>query len=150
MNLVSGAESWKDGPVNDTAWESLVQHLSRLETLHGVLGTLGWDEQTMMPKNAAPLRGRQRALLAELAHEWLVDERVGGWLDAIEGSDDPVRRACHRNLGREHRRERGVPAALVGELARARTEGFAAWIDAKKASDFSLFLPSLERLPDLV
>ncbi|MCB9594528.1 MAG: carboxypeptidase M32 [Sandaracinaceae bacterium] len=134
---------------DNTSWDSLVDHVARIETLRGVMGTLGWDEQVMMPPKAQPLRGAQRALLSRLGHEWLIDERIGGWLADLEGSDDPVRRACHRNLGRTYRREQRIPAELVDQLARARSEGFAAWIDAKKHSDFARFAPNLERLLEL-
>ncbi len=140
---------WNTTRVNHTSWDALVAHLSKLETLEGVMGTLGWDEQTMMPPNAQPLRGAQRALLSRLAHEWQTDERIGGWLADLEGETDPVRRACATNLGRSYRREKRVPAELVDQLARARSEGFAAWIEAKKRSDYSRFAPSLTRLLEL-
>lgn len=135
--------------MNDTSWDSLVEHVGRIETLRGVMGTLGWDEQTMMPPKAQRLRGAQRALLSRMEHEWITDARIGGWLEALEGDADPVRRACARNLGRTYRRERGVPAELVVALAEAKSEGFAAWIDAKKRSDFARFAPSLSRLVEL-
>lgn len=133
---------------SESSWDALVEHVRRMEVLEGIVGTLGWDEQTMMPAKAAGLRGAQQALLARLAHEWVTDPRIEGWLADIEGSDDPVRTACHRNLARQHARERRVPAELVDELAIARSEGFAAWLEAKKASDFRIFAPKLERLLD--
>jgi len=135
--------------VTNTSWDALVDHMGRIETLSGVLGTLGWDEQTMMPPNAQKLRGEQRALLSRLAHDWMTDERIGGWLSALEGAEDPVQRACHRNLNRSYQRERRVPGELVDQLARARSDGFAAWIDAKKHSDFERFAPHLKTLLDL-
>lgn len=135
--------------MSNTSWDLLVEHIGRLETLVGAIGTLGWDEQTMMPPKAATLRGSQRALLSRIAHDWLVDERLGGWLADIEGSVDPVKRACHRNVSREHLRERRVSGDLVSELAHARAAGFAAWLEAKKASDYSIFLPKLETLLEL-
>ncbi|MBN8616673.1 MAG: carboxypeptidase M32 [Deltaproteobacteria bacterium] len=130
------------------SWNDLVAHLSEIEILDGVGATLGWDEQTYMPKKAAGLRGSQMALLSRLSHERRTDARIGRWLEALDDKD-PVQRACARNLGRVYRREQRVPAALVDKLARARSEGFAAWIDAKAASDWQRFLPSLRTLRDL-
>ncbi len=135
--------------VTETSWDALVDHIGSIETLRGVLGTLGWDEQTMMPPNAQKLRGRQRALLSRLAHDRMTDPRIGDWLADLEDAEDPVQRACHRNLGRVYRRERRVPGELVDQLARARSDGFAAWIDAKKHADFSRFAPHLSTLLDL-
>lgn len=131
------------------SWSALVEHVRRVETLESVMGTLGWDEQTMMPPKGAALRGEQQALLSRLVHEAITDERVGRWLAELEADTDPVKVACRRNLGREHARERRVPATLVDQLARAKSEGFAAWLEAKRESDFARFEPSLRKLLDL-
>lgn len=137
--------------MQEREWSALVAHLTEVEILEGVMGVLGWDEQTYMPPKAAALRGSQQALLARLQHERLTDERIGRWLELLEGSHDadPVRAACARNLGRLYRREKRVPPALVDQLARARSEGFQAWIEAKKTARFERFAPILERLLDL-
>ncbi len=130
------------------SWSELVEHLKEIEILDGVSATLGWDEQTYMPKKAASLRGAQLALLSRLAHERRTDPRIGGWLAELDPSD-PIQRATRRNLGRLYEREQRVPAALVDKLARARSEGFAAWIEAKATSDWGRFLPSLRTLEAL-
>lgn len=127
---------------------ALRAHLSEIELLDGIAGTLGWDEQTYLPKSAAELRGAQTALLSRLSHERLTDPRIEGWLAALDGSD-PIQAACARNLGRSYRRERRVSASLVERTAIARSEGFAAWVEAKKSADFARFLPSLTKLLEL-
>lgn len=80
-------------------WNELVEHLREIEILEGVGATLGWDEQTYMPRKAAPLRGAQMALLSRLSHERRTDPRIGRWLEGLDTSD-PIQRACARNLGR--------------------------------------------------
>ncbi len=127
----------------------LVAHLRRIETVDGISNTLDWDQQTMMPPKAAALRGEQQALLAGLSHAYISDPRIGDWLTALEGSEDPVRAATSRNLGRTYRREKRVPADLVDALARAKSEGFGAWVQAKKSSDWASFEPKLQHLVDL-
>ncbi len=129
-------------------WSELVGHLKEIETLDGVTATLGWDEQTYMPRKAAALRGSQMALLSRLSHERRTDPRIGRWLEELDTSD-PVQRACARNLGRVYRREQRVSAELVDKLARARSDGFQAWLEAKAASDWGRFLPALRTLRDL-
>jgi carboxypeptidase Taq len=124
---------------------ALKAHLSEIETLDGVAATLGWDEQTYMPKKAAGLRGGQMALLSRLTHERVTDPRIGDWLEGLDPSD-PLQRACIRNLGRTYRRERRVPAELVDRLARVKSDAFQAWIEAKKNSSWSSFAPVLETL----
>lgn len=130
-------------------WRTLRAHVRRFEILEGVMGTLDWDERTMMPPKAAALRGEQQALLSGLWHEMICDARIESWLAGLEGTSDPLKVACRRNLGRDHRRERRVPIELVDRLARARSAGFAAWLEAKRESDFNRFAGPLETLLDL-
>jgi carboxypeptidase Taq len=127
---------------------ALKAHLSEIETLDGVAATLGWDEQTYMPKKAAALRGGQMALLSRLTHERVTDPRIGDWLDGLDPSD-PLQKACVRNLGRTYRRERRVPPGLVDRLARMKSDAFQAWIRAKKDSSFAAFAPAFETLLSL-
>ncbi|MDQ3033825.1 MAG: carboxypeptidase M32 [Myxococcota bacterium] len=139
--------------MQDSEWSALVAHLTEIETLEGVMGVLGWDEQTYMPPKAAALRGSQLALLSGLYHQRVTDERIGGWLELLESdartASDPVRSACLRNLGRLYRREKRVPAELVDKLARARSDGFQCWLEAKKTSSFARFTPVLKDLLEL-
>lgn len=133
----------------DEAWHALVARVRDLELIDGVRGLLGWDEATRMPKEAAPLRGRQQALLSAVAHRWLCDDEVGRLLRALEGTTDPVRAACLRNVGRAHHRARCVPETLVDEMAKASSEAFATWLEAKAARDVRPFLPHLSRMRTL-
>lgn len=128
-------------------FSELRAHLTELELIDGVIGTLGWDEQTYMPKAAAELRGAQTALLSKLSHERLTDPRIATWLGQLDAS--PLEAACARNLGRSYQREKRVSGELVERLAKARSEGFQAWIEAKKNRDFGRFLPVLESLVSL-
>lgn len=127
------------------SFDSLRAHLTELETLEGVAATLGWDEQTYMPKKAASLRGAQMALLSRLSHERITDARIGDWLETLDAAD-PLEKACARNLGRAYLRERRVPPDLVDRLARTKSDAFQAWIEAKKNSDWASFAPVLEKL----
>ncbi|MCS6858564.1 MAG: carboxypeptidase M32, partial [Sandaracinaceae bacterium] len=131
------------------SWKELVEHLKEIEVLESIAATLGWDEQTYMPKKAVTLRGSQMGLLAKLIHERRTDPRIESWLEGLDTSD-PVQAACARNLGRLYRREKRVPPTIVEALAKARSEGFRAWLEAKARSDWGLFLPALDRLIRLV
>lgn len=130
-----------------TAWEALTQHVSDLQTLEGVMGLLGWDQQTGMPPKAAAGRGAQSALLSTLHHQRLTDPRVGEWLSELESGElSTVQAAAVRNLRREYDRAVKIPEALVGRMARSQAAAFEAWIAAKGAGDFDAFAPHLEEL----
>ncbi|MCO4744972.1 MAG: carboxypeptidase M32 [Proteobacteria bacterium] len=132
-----------------SARESLSSHVQEIKTLGGILGLLSWDQQVKMPPGGAAARGQQMALASQLLHERASDPRLGEWIAELQGTEDVALKGGLRNLKRSHERAVRVPSALVGEMARAQAEGFGAWVQAKEASDFSQFAPSLERLVDL-
>lgn len=145
-----------------SAWDALRERVAELETLDGIGGLLGWDQNTYLPPHGAGPRGDQAALISRLSHERLIDPRVGEWLDEVAAMPDApgetfggrpldeVRRASVRVLRRRRDREVRVPADLVGALSRAQAAGFAAWLTAKRSSDFSVFAPALGEIVHLV
>lgn len=66
--------------------EALCKELREIESLQGIQGLLGWDEQTMMPAGAAAARGAQKAALAGTLHEKRTRPALG---EMIVGLDLP-------------------------------------------------------------
>ncbi len=130
------------------AWNDLLSHMQRIETLSNISALLHWDQQTGMPQAAGKGRGEQSAMLAGMVHELHVDPRVQDWLAAVEPGDDRTKQAAVRNLGRVVQRATCVPTELVERRARLESEGFAAWIDARQSGDFDRFAPLLQQLLD--
>ncbi len=128
------------------AWKQLKCRVGELEALNEVAQLLEWDQQTMMPAGGASHRGKHLAAIAGLQHTRLADLAVGGWLDTLGDSVDPVQRAAVRNLRRHHDRAVRVPVELVQRIAEASNTGFGAWLHAKASDDFSTFQPALETL----
>lgn len=115
---------------------------------------LGWDQNTYMPAGGAEARGNQLALISKLSHEWSTSQEMGRLLDDLvvyekqldPDSDD----ACLiRVAKREYDLDTRVPTEFVGEFAQATTKAFSTWAEARQKSDFSIFLPSLEKVVDL-
>jgi carboxypeptidase Taq len=132
------------------AWTALKVHVREIDTLTGIAGLLGWDQQTYQPPGGASNRGEQLSLLSRLRHERLVDPRVPDWLAAVaQGPVDEVQAAALRNLGRDHARAVKVPGALVERLSEASNRGFGTWIEAKQEHNFAKFAPVLEEILDL-
>ncbi|MBN2799378.1 MAG: carboxypeptidase M32 [Deltaproteobacteria bacterium] len=136
----------------DTAWNSLTERLSELETLEGLVGLLEWDQQTNMPARGGSNRGEQMALLSRTAHQRLTDPRVGEWLGALEAAPalSEVQAAALRNTRREYDRAVRVAPDLVERIARSQARGFESWISAKQSADFTAFAPALGELVELV
>jgi carboxypeptidase Taq len=134
----------------DGAQENLGPLRERLATigdLRSAASVLAWDRQTYMPAGGVPGRAEQLASLARVAHEMLVSPETGSLLeDAGEREPDSDDAALLRLARREHDRAIRLPARLVADTSRATALAEQAWIEAREESDWSLFVPHLDRV----
>jgi carboxypeptidase Taq len=133
------------------AYAELIRRNKEASLLRSCAEVLGWDEQTYMPLAGSPLRGEQMALLARMAHELATSPVIGDLLSQLETSDlvkegDTVEAANVREIRRSYNRAVKVPKALVEELARVTIAAQQVWRQARKESNFALFLPYLDRI----
>lgn len=133
------------------AFETLRSLCGTIYDLVGANQVLSWDEQTYMPPGAGEGRARQLATLQRLAHELFVGDEFGTALEAAiaEGADldpDSDQAGILRRLKRDFDKSRRVPAEWVEEFARAKSQAFQVWRQAKLESDFPAFQPELERI----
>ena len=102
-----------------TAYDDLMSHQRETQALSQVAGRLGWDQETMMPRGAAPQRGEEMAAMQSVIHGRQVDTRVADWLAEIDESTlDDVGRANMRHIRRSHTRASKVSAQLAARIAR--------------------------------
>ncbi len=105
-----------------------------------------------MPAGGLDQRSGQLAELAQITHERATDPRVGEWLAACESdaelTADPASDAAVNLRWWRHSYDRStkLPARLVVAMSRATSAGKAAWAQAREASDFKKFAPSLEHI----
>ncbi len=125
-----------------TAFDELMAFQRETEALGQVMGRLGWDQETMMPRGAAEQRAEEMAALDGVLHGRRTDPRIGDWLDKA----DPQDRVAQRNVALiRHRYERTqkVPADLSAALARTTSLAHRVWAEARAANDFAMFAPKL-------
>src|SRR5215204_1940924 len=138
------------------------EKLNRLKELLGEVSDLGrassvlsWDQQVNMPPGGAAGRGQQLATLGKIAQEKFTSDEVGKLLDDLKqefagadaNNDDA---AMIRVAARDYDKAKRVPPEFVAEQAIVATRAFEAWVQAKGKSDFSIFLPHLEKNVELV
>ena len=135
----------------DGVYDELVTHLRQTALLKSCASVLSWDEQTYLPPAGAEFRAEQLALLAGMVHEQATSPRVGELLADLEdpaalGGEESVRAANVREARRHFRRATRLPRRLVEELSRVTTLSQQAWVQARKARDFTQFRPWLEQV----
>jgi carboxypeptidase Taq len=115
-------------------------------------GLAGWDQETMMPRDAAAIRAEQLSSLSGILHEKFVDRSLGRDLKRLHAKSkslSPDERVCVREWLRDYEHATKLSEDLVREMARLRSLSQAAWIEAKKKSDFKAFAPWLRKTIDL-
>lgn len=132
------------------AYARLVERVQRLTGLRDAAEILAWDQQTHMPPGGTPARAAQLAALSASMHDLLSSPETGRLLkDAEKKETDADHLAVLREVRFAYDRATKVPAELVQDTAEAQANGFEAWADARRRSDYKSFQPHLERLLDL-
>lgn len=129
-----------------SAYDALMEFARTTQALAQVAGRLGWDQETMMPRAAAPQRAEEMAAMEAVLHARRTDPRVGEWLAAVAEDDDPVRAANLRLIRREYERASKVPARLAAEIARVTSTAQGVWAKARADDDFAAFAPTLKEV----
>ena len=133
-----------------SAYDELMAFDHDTQALGQVAGRLGWDQETMMPRGAAPQRAEEMAAMEGVLHARRTDPRVGDWLVAIDASAlDPVAAANVREIKRSHDRARKVPADLAAAIARVTSSAQGKWAAARADDDVAAFLPVLQEVVNL-
>jgi len=71
-----------------SAFDDLMVFQRDTEALSQIAGRLGWDQETMMPRNSADQRGEEMAAIEGVLHARRTHPRVGDWLATAEAPDD--------------------------------------------------------------
>ncbi|WP_281982144.1 carboxypeptidase M32 [Thalassorhabdomicrobium marinisediminis] len=127
------------------AYDELMAHARETEALAQVAGRLGWDQETVMPRAAAPQRSEEMAAMESVLHARRSDPRVGDWLAEANASGE-VEAAQLRQIRRAFDRANKVPAKLASAIARVTSEAQGAWAEARAADDVAAFLPVLQEV----
>ena len=131
-------------------FEALEKELREIHDIDSALSLLQWDMQCGMPVAASDQRASQIETMSVLLHGRKTSDRVGKLIEEnadIEASSshDSYEASLVRRARRDYELDSRVPTELQGRISQAQAEGFGIWREARAASDFSAFLPSLEK-----
>ena len=132
-------------------WDEFSQEIFELDTLAGIGGLLGWDQQVFMPSGSAGGRAQQSELIGRLYHERSTSPRLGALIEAVAALPKLTleQQAGVRNMRRLYARAVRVPSELASRIANASASGVAAWGEAKKDKNYRRFSESLQTNLDL-
>lgn len=129
-------------------YQQLVQKLEEIAHLNGVMSTLGWDQEVVMPAGAGEARAKQLSALAGVIHERMTDPVLGEYLDYLTNNPvvalSSIEQCNVREAQRSYDLETKVPKRLVQELAELGSRGHVIWVQARKENRFTDFAPVFE------
>ncbi|WP_170413683.1 carboxypeptidase M32 [Ruegeria atlantica] len=128
-----------------TAFDDLMAFQRETSALGEIAGRLGWDQETVMPRGAAPQRAEEMAAIEAVLHARRSDPRVAGWLDQADPQDQ-VGQAQLREIRRSYERTVKVPADLATAIARVTSAAQGIWAQARADEDVTAFLPVLDEV----
>ncbi|WP_298847960.1 carboxypeptidase M32 [uncultured Ruegeria sp.] len=131
-----------------TAFKELMAFQRETSALGQIAGRLGWDQETVMPRGAAPQRAEEMAAIEAVLHARRADPRVAEWLEQAAPQDE-VGKAQLREIRRAYDRAVKVPADLATQIARVTSTAQGTWAQARADEDVSAFLPVLEEVVSL-
>lgn len=133
-----------------TTIEEFKARLGEVMDVRNAIALLSWDQETYMPPKAATARGEQLSTLSALAHRLFTEPSFGRMLDEVKsGGLSPDDSILVDETHYDYDRETKLPESFVQEFAKATSEAYQVWVEARKQANFTLFLPHLERIVDL-
>ena len=145
--------------MKNTAWVKLGNYLKETQILGSIQSTLYWDQNTGMPKEGSSWRGEQLTHLAKILHARNSSDEFLCLINSAKSELDETsdfltceiisKKKNIELLNKEFDRQRKLDPKLVARLATAKSRGYESWQQAKKNSDFKIFLPNFKELINL-
>ena len=123
--------------------------------LQSILTLLHWDQETYMPSGGNVPRSEQIALLSEMIHEKKTSRKFKNSLEKLislstgkpKGKGlSKAERIMVREWHRDFRRMNKLPTDFVKTYSQVTAEASQIWATAKKANNFKIFAPFLEKI----
>lgn len=144
--------------MTEKEWNKLGAYLKETQILGSIQSALYWDQNTSMPKRGASWRSEQLTYIAKILHKRNSSEEFS---DLIKAAQDEFQGCLKQSLSqeiiqskernielliKEFNRQKNLDPKLVESLAKAKSIGYESWQEAKRKSDFKIFLPNFKEL----
>src|SRR5277367_6095980 len=128
----------------------LKARLREIADLRAAGAVLSWDQATYMPEGGAVARGRQMAMLSQLAHERSVAPDMGRLIDTLIPHGESLPRASDdacliRVARRDFEKAIKAPSDWVARASAHGAASYQQWTRARPANDFKVMIPHLEK-----
>ncbi|MFK8102709.1 MAG: carboxypeptidase M32 [Saprospiraceae bacterium] len=133
-------------------YNNYVKHLQKLADVENAINVLAWDKEINLPTNGAHFRAQQIATLSGIAHEIQTAPSFENNLTSLLADVDQLQPAQAKNVQLSKRqldRSNKLDKDFVVRRSQVSSKAYHAWLDARKANDFSLYYEPLAALVEL-
>ncbi len=129
-------------------FDQLHELSKNLSAWTAIQGLLDWDQETMMPSAAIEFRAHQTALVAGEIHKLKTGPKFSHLLEQLMDypSLTPQQSAALREWQRDHLQATKLSTSFVKTFVTTTTTSCHFWAEARKASNFALFAPHLDKI----
>lgn len=131
-------------------YDELLERLKDIDLISQLGSLLGWDQEVLMPPEAASSRAEQLAWISKERHTRKTDPRMGEILEELEGMDglDDIAEANVRLARDAYDKATRLPTDFVSEIAKHNSKSLISWTEAREKNDFSIFRDDLAKSID--
>lgn len=135
-------------------YKKLMEKTRDITVLQSAGRIIEWDMETKMPPKGIELRSQQFALLSRVEHKMITDPQIGKLLRSLtrpaqyKKLDDLQKRNMYL-IKKRYEEQTKLPVELVAAIAKQSALTIDIWKKAKKAKDYSMFRPDLEKMVEL-
>lgn len=130
------------------SYNELQNHMKRIADVNYAAATLGWDQETYMPSQAAGFKASQLSTLSGISHQLFTGEKTFELLNTVKNnsqlSDQEKKNVSQ--IEEDFERQKKYPTQFVENMSMAVSAAFNAWQQARKENNFKIFAPYLEKL----
>jgi carboxypeptidase Taq len=125
-------------------------HLQEMNMITSALTLLSWDQETHMPPRGIAVRSQVTGNFSKKLFELSIAPELGEYLETLKNDDSLTveERASVRDMAKAYHRQQAIPPAMIEEQAIVQSQAQAAWVEARKKSDFTVFQPLLTKMVD--
>lgn len=134
--------------------DNLKQYLEKMDQYEHVMTLLNWDMETTMPKLGFEGHSKALTYFSTELFRLSTTEELGDMLEELSSPEkyeqlDDMWKFVVKRMKRDYDESRRVPQDFFEQFVQATTESGNAWKEAKRASDFSIYAPHLEKVIEM-
>ena len=134
--------------------QNLKEYITKMNQYEHVVTLLNWDMETVMPKLGFEGHAQAMTYFSTEMFKLSTAKELGDMLEELSRPEefdklDDMWQFIVKRMKRDYDENQRIPADFYEEFVQEKSESGNAWKEAKRASDFSIFAPHLQKIIEM-